>query len=152
MPESLKVYSQFGHPLLMWALLALSIYAMVLGFQSRKIRSADAETRKELIKKDVKTKHYLVGSALLALMVMGTVGGMAVTYWNNGKLFVGPHLLVGLGMTTLIAVSAALSPLMQKGNELARITHITLNITLIGLFGWQAVTGVEIVQRIISKL
>ncbi|BFM40671.1 DUF4079 domain-containing protein [Synechocystis sp. LKSZ1] len=152
MPESLKIYSQFGHPLLMWALLGLSIYAMVLGFQSRKIRSADAETRKELIKKDVKTKHYLVGSALLALMVLGTVGGMAVTYWNNGKLFVGPHLLVGLGMTTLIAVSAALSPLMQKGNELARITHITLNITLIGLFGWQAVTGVEIVQRIISKL
>jgi len=136
----------------MWALLGLSIYATLLGFQSRKIRSADAETRKELIKKDVKTKHYLVGSALLALMVMGTVGGMAVTYWNNGKLFVGPHLLVGLGMTSLIAVSAALSPLMQKGNDLARITHITLNITLIGLFGWQAVTGVEIVQRIISKL
>jgi hypothetical protein len=136
----------------MWVLLGLSIYAMVLGFQARKIRSADAETRKELIKKEVKTKHYLVGSALLALMVMGTVGGMAVTYWNNGKLFVGPHLLVGLGMTTLIALSASLSPLMQKGNDLARMTHITLNITLIGLFGWQAVTGVEIVQRIISKL
>jgi hypothetical protein len=152
MSESLKVYSQFGHPLLMWVLLGLSIYAMVLGFQARKIRSADAETRKELIKKEVKTKHYLVGSALLALMVMGTVGGMAVTYWNNGKLFVGPHLLVGLGMTTLIALSASLSPLMQKGNDLARMTHITLNITLIGLFGWQAVTGVEIVQRIISKL
>jgi len=136
----------------MWALLALSIYALVLGFQSRKIRSADAETRKALIQKDVKNKHYLVGSALLALMVLGTVGGMAVTYWNNGKLFVGPHLLVGLGMTSLIAVSAGLSPLMQKGNDLARITHITLNIALIGLFAWQAVTGMDIVQRIVSKL
>jgi hypothetical protein len=41
---------------------------------------------------------------------------------------------------------------MQKGNELARITHITLNVILLGLFGWQAVTGMDIVQRIIAKL
>jgi hypothetical protein len=85
-------------------------------------------------------------------MVLGCIGGMGVTYINNGKLFVGPHLLVGLGMTGLIAVAAALSPLMQKGNELARYLHISLNIVLIGLFGWQAVTGIDIVQRIISKL
>jgi hypothetical protein len=41
---------------------------------------------------------------------------------------------------------------MQKGNELARYLHISLNIVLSGLFGWQAVTGIDIVQRIISKL
>ncbi|MFN5515263.1 MAG: DUF4079 domain-containing protein [Cyanobacteriota bacterium] len=152
LPESVKIYSQFGHPILMWALLATSLYALWLGFQSRKIRSADPETRKSLIQKDVKQKHYVTGSLLLALMVMGTVGGMAVTYINNGKLFVGPHLLVGLGMTALIATAAALAPWMQKGNDLARYTHIVLNLTVIGLFGWQAVTGVEIVQRIISKL
>ncbi|MEB3174067.1 MAG: DUF4079 domain-containing protein [Cyanobacteriota bacterium] len=151
-PESVKIYSQFGHPILMWALLATSLYALWLGFQSRKIRSADPETRKSLIQKDVKQKHYVTGSLLLALMVMGTVGGMAVTYINNGKLFVGPHLLVGLGMTALIATAAALAPWMQKGNDLARYTHILLNLTVIGLFGWQAVTGVEIVQRIVSKL
>ncbi|MBJ7898878.1 MAG: DUF4079 family protein [Cyanobacteria bacterium RI_101] len=151
-PESVKIYSQFGHPILMWALLATSLYALWLGFQSRKIRSADPETRKTLIQKDVKQKHYVTGSLLLALMVMGTVGGMAATYINNGKLFVGPHLLVGLGMTALIATAAALAPWMQKGNDLARYTHIVLNLTVIGLFGWQAVTGVEIVQRIVSKL
>lgn len=151
-PESVKIYSQFGHPMLMWALLATSLYALWLGFQSRKIRSADPETRKLLIQKDVKQKHYVTGSLLLALMVMGTVGGMAVTYINNGKLFVGPHLLVGLGMTALIATAAALAPWMQKGNDLARYTHIALNLAVIGLFGWQAVTGVEIVQRIVSKL
>jgi uncharacterized membrane protein len=75
---------------------------------------------------------------------------MAVTYVNNQKLFVGPHLLVGLGMTALIAVSASLTPLMQKGNDVARYAHISLNLALLGLFGWQAITGVQIVQRILN--
>jgi len=150
--ESLKVWSQFGHPLTMWGLLGLTIYAAYSGFKWRKIRSADKEEKKELIKKDFRTKHHYAGSILLALMVVGTVGGMGVTYLNNGKLFVGPHLLVGLGMISLIAIAAALVPLMQKGNELARYSHITLNLLLLGLFGWQAITGMDIVQRIISRL
>jgi uncharacterized membrane protein len=85
-------------------------------------------------------------------MVLGNIGGMAITYINNGKLFVGPHLLAGLGMTSLIAVSASLVPLMQKGNSLARTTHVSLNIVLLGLFGWQAVTGMQIVQKIVDKM
>ena len=76
---------------------------------------------------------------------------MAVTYINNGKLFFGPHLLAGLGMTGLIAVSASLVPFMQKGNDTARLTHISLNVILVGLFGWQAVTGMQIVQRILEN-
>ena len=151
-PESVKLYSQFGHPLMMWVLLATSIYAMWLGFQSRKIRSVDAEKRKELIKKDVKGKHFVVGSLLLSLLILGTLGGMAVTYINNGKLFVGPHLLVGLGMTALIAAAASLVPWMQKGNDVARVCHISLNVTMIGLFGWQAVTGMDIVQKILDRM
>jgi Protein of unknown function (DUF4079) len=151
-PEAVKTYSQFFHPTLMWVLLAMAVYALYLGIQIRRTRNADKEERKELIKKNFNTRHYQIGSALLALMVMGCIGGMAVTYINNGKLFVGPHLLAGLGMTGAIAVSAALVPFMQKGNEIARYTHIFLNVTLLGLFGWQAFTGVEILQRIISKM
>jgi hypothetical protein len=41
---------------------------------------------------------------------------------------------------------------MQKGVDWARYTHITLNVVLLGLFGWQALSGVEILQRIISKM
>jgi uncharacterized membrane protein len=55
-------------------------------------------------------------------------------------------------MVGLISISAALVPLMQKGNELARITHIALNAVILGLFGWQAFTGMDIVQRILSKM
>lgn len=151
-PESVKVWSQFIHPALMWALLAMSIYALYLGIQVQRTRYADGDVKKELIKGKYNVKHYQIGSVLLALMVIGAIAALAVTYINNGKLFVGPHLLAGLGMTALIAVSASLSPFMQKGQNWARFTHIALNVVLLGLFGWQAVTGVEIVQRIISKM
>lgn len=151
-PDSVKVWSQFIHPTLMWLLLAISIYALYLGIQVQRTRYADKELKKELIKGRFNVRHYQAGSWLLALMVIGNVIGMGVTYINNGKLFVGSHLLAGLGMTGLIATSAALSPLMQKGQNWARFTHIGLNVVLLGLFGWQAVTGVEILQRIISKM
>ena len=93
-------------------------------------------------------RHYLWGSILLAVMTLGTLGGMAVTYLNNGKLFVGPHLLVGLAMTGMIAVAASLSPLMQRGNVIARKAHVGLNMGMLTLFLWQAVSGMEIVNKI----
>ena len=151
-PESVKVYSQFVHPALMWVLFALTIYALYLGVQIRRTRSAEGDLKKELVKGKFNLKHYQIGSVVLALMVVGSIAGMVVTYINNGKLFVGSHLLAGLGMTALIALSAALSPFMQKGHDWARYTHISLNVVITGLFGWQALTGVQIVQRIISKM
>ncbi|MBF2007395.1 DUF4079 domain-containing protein [Chlorogloeopsis fritschii PCC 9212] len=148
---SVKYWSQFFHPIMMWALLLMSIYAAYLGLQVQRTRNAQGEQKKELVKGRYNVRHYQIGSILLALMVIGSVGGMAVTYINNGKLFVGPHLLAGLGMTSLIALSASLSPYMQKGANWARATHILLNFVLLGLFAWQAITGVQIVQRIISN-
>ena len=151
-PQGIKTWSQFGHPILMWTLFGLTVYALYLGVKNKKIRSADKETRKELIKQNFGQRHHKIGSILLALMVLGNIGGMAITYINNGKLFVGPHLLAGLGMTGLIAVSASLVPYMQKGNSLARKTHVSLNITLLGLFGWQAFSGMQIVQKIVDRM
>lgn len=152
-PESVKVWSQFFHPALMWVLFALTIYALYLGVQWRRARTTDdAETKKELVQGRFNVRHHQIGSILLAFMVLGSLGGMAVTYINNGKLFFGPHLLVGLGMTGLIATSASLTPFMQKGQDWARYTHIALNVSLVGLFGWQALTGVQIVQRILDRM
>lgn len=147
---SVKYGLNFFHPVLMWALLLLSLYAGYLGLQVQRTRNAQGEEKKELIKGRYNVKHYQIGSLLLAFMVIGSVGGMAVTYINNGKLFVGAHLLAGLGMTTLIALSASLSPFMQKGANWARVTHIIANSFLLGLFAWQAITGVQIVQKILS--
>jgi hypothetical protein len=151
-PESIKPYLNFVHPIIMWGLLALTLYALYLGIQIRRTRKAEGDQKKELIKGKFNVKHHQIGSAILAFMVLGTIGGMAVTYINNGKLFLGPHLLVGLGMTGLIATSASLTPFMQKGSEWARYTHIALNVTLVALFGWQAFTGMEIVQKILDRM
>jgi hypothetical protein len=148
---ALKPIVDFAHPLTMWALLGLTLYTMYLGFQIRRTRSAEGDEKKALIQKKFNLKHHQTSSLLLALMVLGTIGGMASTYIENHKLFVSPHLLVGLGMTGLIAVSASLTPLMQKGNNVARYSHITINIALLSLFGWQAVTGTQIVQKILSN-
>lgn len=150
-PATVKFWSQFFHPVIMWVLLAISLYALYTGIQVIRTRSAEGDAKKDLIKGKFNVKHYQIGSLLLAFMVLGTLGGMAVTYINNGKLFVGSHLLAGLGMVGLIAVSASLSPYMQKGNDVARFTHIVLNVFLLGLFGWQAVSGMQIVQRILEK-
>jgi len=151
LPEAVKTWSQFFHPAIMWTLLGVSIYALYLGIQVRKTRTTE-DTNLKKQRKSKRDRHYTVGSILLALLVVGNLGGMAITYINNGKLFVGPHLLVGLSMLAVIAASVALVPFMEKENNLARNAHITLNIVLLGLFSWQAVTGTQILLKIIGSL
>lgn len=151
-PASVKTWSQFIHPTVMWVLFGTSIYALYLGIKVKRTRTAEGDAKKELIKGKYNIRHYQVGSLLLALMVVTTILGMGVTYINNGKLFVGPHLLVGLTMTGMIATSAGLSPYIQKGNVLARVTHVGLNMILLMLFAWQAVSGVEIMLKILSNM
>lgn len=150
-PESIKPWLNFIHPLLMWVMLAIAIYALYTGLKVRKLRSATGEEKKELVQGDFRTKHFKIGSLLLVGIVLGAIGGMSVTYINNGKLFVGPHLLVGLGMMGLVALSASLAPLMQRGKDWARYSHISLNIAVVGLFAWQAVSGINILQRILEN-
>ena len=148
---TIRFWLNFAHPAIMWVLLALSLYAAYLGLQVQRTRNAQGEEKKELIKGRFTIKHHQIGSIMLAVMVAGSIGGMAVTYINNGKLFVGPHLLTGLSMTGLIAFSASLVPLMQKVANWERMTHIILNFTILGLFAWQAFSGVEIIQRLLTK-
>ena len=57
-PEGIKTWSQFGHPLLMWVLLGLTVYALYSGWQIRRTRTVDKDTKKELIKKNFNVKHH----------------------------------------------------------------------------------------------
>ena len=148
MPESLSFGLNFVHPLMMWLLLAAGAYAMYLGIKAKKVRTGTPEQRKALVRGKFAQRHFLWGSALMVVMVFGTLSGMAVTYLNNGKQFVGPHLLVGLVMTGMIAAASALSPLMQRGDLMARKAHVGLNMGMMTLFLWQAVSGMQIMNRI----
>ncbi|MEL7050994.1 MAG: DUF4079 domain-containing protein [Cyanobacteria bacterium J06555_13] len=150
--ETIKPWLNFIHPTLMWGIFALTLYAAYLGYQHRQTRLATGQEKKELIKGKFLARHHQAGAVLLAVMVLGSLGGMASTYINNGKLFFGPHLLAGLGMMGIIATTASMVPFMKNGNETARYTHISLNTVLVGLFGWQAVTGVQIVQKILNSM
>lgn len=148
---ALKPYLSFFHPIVMWILLVVALHTMYLGVQVRRTRLADGDFKKELVKGRFTIRHHQIGSILLAVMVMGAIGGITVTYLNNGKIVIGPHLFVGLGMVGLISTSAALVPFMQKYDWVRNI-HISLNLILVGLFGWQAFTGVQIVQKILSSM
>ena len=148
---ALKPYLSFVHPVIMWILLVISIYALYLGVQSRRTRLADGALKKELIPGRFAIRHHQMGSILLILMVMGAIGGIAVTFIQNGKILIGPHLFAGLGMVGVVAASAALGPFMQK-HDWVRSVHVSLNVVLLGLFGWQALTGIQIVQDILSKM
>ena len=54
-------------------------------------------------------------------------------------------------MVGAIAISAALVPFMQK-HDWVRKVHVSVNMILMGLFGWQAFTGVQIVQKILASM
>jgi Protein of unknown function (DUF4079) len=40
---------------------------------------------------------------------------------------------------------------MIKGNDTARTVHIGANIAGLGLFGWQVVSGIPILLKVIEK-
>jgi len=108
-------------------------------------------TRKSLQSANLKDKHHLTGSILLGSGVMVSILGAFNTYMRAGRLFPGPHLYAGMGITILWALAASLVPAMQKGNETARIAHISLNVVNILLFVWQIPTGVEIMLKVWEK-
>ncbi|CAJ1976018.1 unnamed protein product [Sphenostylis stenocarpa] len=106
------------------------------------------EERKELIKGSYKDRHFNAGSLLLGFGVLESIGGGVNTWFRTGKLFPGPHLFAGAGITVLWALAAALVPAMQKGNETARNLHIALNALNVLLFVWQIPTGIDIVFKV----
>ncbi|XP_078178328.1 plant/protein [Carex rostrata] len=106
------------------------------------------EERKELLKGSYRDRHFNAGSILLGFGVFESVGGGLNTWLRTGKLFPGPHLFAGAGITVLWALAAALVPAMQKGNETARNLHIALNTLNVVLFIWQIPTGFDIVLKV----
>ncbi|OMO64240.1 hypothetical protein CCACVL1_21911 [Corchorus capsularis] len=107
-----------------------------------------SEERKELLKGSFRDRHFNAGSILLGFGVLEAIGGGVNTWFRTGKLFPGPHLFAGAGITVLWAAAAALVPAMQKGNETARSLHIALNTINVLLFIWQIPTGIDIVFKV----
>jgi len=104
--------------------------------------------RKDMLAAGYRDKHWALASVLLACGVTFSIEGGVDTYMRVGKLFPGPHLFAGAGITVLWAVAAALVPKMQKGEDWARTAHIGINVAILGLFTWQLQSGFEILDKV----
>jgi len=106
--------------------------------------------RKDLASAGPRDKHFSQGALLAFIGTAFAIEGPLNTYARAGKLFPGPHLYAGAGLVVLWALAAAMVPAMQKGNDAARTVHIGANLAGIGLFGWQVVSGVPILFKVIE--
>ncbi len=138
------------HPVVMWTVFGSVLYTFYLGWQTRSIRSATPEVRKTLVKAKVAQRHFRTSSTLFAIMTCTTFAGMGNTYARTGKLFPGPHLYGGLGLVALMAVMSSLVPNMQAGRNWAKQVHFALAFPVLGLFAWQAQSGMVIVGKLLG--
>jgi len=74
--------------------------------------------------------------------------------WHGSHLHqqrqAGPHLIAGGGVALLVLAKAALGPALQKGEDWARGLHVGLTGLILVLFGWQAITGIAIVNKLLA--
>ena len=111
-----------------------------------------SQTRKDLLAKDFRGRHWALGAVLLGIGISFAIEGPVNTYMRAGKLFPGPHLYAGAGCVCLWALGAALVPNMQKGQEWARSSHIALNVISTALFAYyQIPTGLTIAGKVIAN-
>lgn len=106
------------------------------------------QERKKLVEGKYRDKHFVWGSLLLGSGITFSVEGCINTYMRTGRLFPGPHLWAGAGITACWAIAASLVPSMQKGSKVARDAHIALNAINLLLFISQVPTGLEIVGKV----
>ena len=138
------------HPAWMWVVFVYTLYLLYLGLQIRRTRAANGDLKRMLVKQKFGQRHHQLGALLLALMATASIGVLGVEYINSGEIYVVPHTLVGLSMTVLMASAAAFAPLMTKGENWARYAHVMIALIITTLFGWQVITGVEIILSIVN--
>lgn len=142
----------FLHPVIMTLVTVATFYAAYFGVQVKRIRHAEEEKRKEMVKAKYNQKHFQVASILLFVWVWGSLLGMGATYYLYHKLFVSPHLIGGLAMMAIAAVAGSLAPWLQRKKEWARIVHIILAFFLVGFSISQVVTGFDIVLIVLDEI
>lgn len=138
----------FVYFLVEWGLFVVGGWVFYFGIKVKKMCIGILEQCKELVLKKFVQCYYFWGSILLVVMIFGILGGMVVIYLNNGKLFVGLYLLVGLVMIGMIVVVVLFLFLMQWGNVIVCKVYVGLNMGMFMLFFWQVVSGMEIVNKI----
>ena len=140
------------HPVIMIQVIIGTFYAAYFGMQIRRTRNAQGGKRKEMMKAKYNQKHFQIASILLSVWTLGSILGMAATYYLYNQLFLSPHLIKGLGIIAIAAVAGSLTPWLQRGKKWSRTVHIVLAVVLVGLSVSQVVTGFEIVLVMLNEI
>lgn len=152
LPLVIKSLVAVLHPVIMILVIIGTFSAAYFGIQVRRTRNADGEKRKEMVKAKYNQKHFQVASILLSGWIIGSILGMAATYYLYDKLFVSPHLIGGLATVAIAVIAAALVPWLQRAEKWARTIHIILAFLLVGFSISQVVTGFEIVLIMLDEV
>ena len=152
LPLVIKSLVAVLHPVMMILVIIGTLYAAYFGIQVRRTRNADGEKRKDMVKAKYNQKHFQIASTLLFGWIIGSILGMAVTYYLYNKLFISPHLIGGLGTVAIAAVAASLVPWLQRAKKWARMIHIVLAFLLVGFSISQVVTGFDIVLIMLDEI
>ena len=152
LPNLTKYLVAAIHPIIMILVIIGTFYAAYFGIQIRRSRHAEKEKRKEMMKAKHNQKHFQIASILLAAWVLGSILGIAATYYLYNQLFVSPHLVGGLGIIAIAAIAGSLAPWLQRGKKWARTTHTILAVLLVGFSISQIVTGFDIVLTMLDEI
>ncbi|MEB3181155.1 MAG: DUF4079 domain-containing protein [Nostocaceae cyanobacterium] len=91
--------------------------------------------------------HYLMGSSLVALVLLLLGIGIMGTLGHFGSLGQSSHLFAGLTVVGLVLVSALSATQISARRIWARTVHISANIALFGGLAWVSLTGWSVVQK-----
>lgn len=127
------------HPVVGVVTVGVMLRAARLGVDSRRGGAVAARARVD---------HARLGPWLLALAVVGWMGGLVSTWWGRDDLdlFASGHCLVGGMIVGLLGVAALLSRWMDS-NRAARWVHPWLGAAAVLLSGVQVFLGLQIMPR-----
>jgi len=91
--------------------------------------------------------HYLVGSSIVALVLLLLAIGIVGTLGHYGNLGHSAHLPAGFAVVGLVLVSAWSAAQISPKRPWARPLHVTTNITLLIGFVVVSATGWSVVQK-----
>ncbi|MFZ7127376.1 MAG: DUF4079 family protein [Desulfobacterales bacterium] len=137
------------HPIVQGLTALLAIYVLALGLSRFAARHLGMNTKFQW------NRHVAMGKIVVIVWAAGALGGLAVTYLTYGKVFTESlHFRIGLLILPVLLVTWITGTRMDRNRNQSNVLpviHLANNVLLLILAGFQAVTGLGIVQNALLK-
>lgn len=136
------------HPAIQIIAILLAVYALFLGLP--RVVSLHLGQKRRFARE----RHVRVGTLSLVLMILGTIGGLAMAriYWS-GWLVTGEHAEHGLLMLPLMLFGLVSGQFMARSprpRKLLPLLHALNNLALLGLAFHQAWEGRAVIEKFVQ--